>query len=141
METEILEARPQSACFACGPQNPHGLGLRFSALEDQSVTAEWKVAPGFEGFEGILHGGIVATVLDEAMAKAVVRRGWHALTAELRLRFRKHIDTGETVQIRGWVVERRKRLIVTQASITGPEGDERAHAWGSFLVLEGSDNR
>jgi acyl-coenzyme A thioesterase PaaI-like protein len=141
METETLEARPQSACFACGPRNPHGLGLRFSALEDQSVTADWTVAPGFEGFEGILHGGIVATVLDEAMAKAVVRRGWHALSVELRLRLRKHTGTGETVRIRGWVVERRKRLISAEASIAGPDGEERAHAWGSFLVLDGSENR
>lgn len=136
MATEILEARPQSACFACGPQNPHGLGLRFSALEDQSVAAEWRVAPGFEGFEGILHGGIIATMLDEAMAKAVVRRGWHALTAELRLRLRKHVATGDTIRIRGWVVERRKRLILTEASIAGLDGAERAHAWGNFIVLD-----
>ncbi len=130
------EARPQSACFACGPKNPHGLGLRFSALEDQSVGAEWRVAPGFEGFEGILHGGIVATMLDEAMAKAVAHRRWHAPTAELRVRLRKQVATGETVRIHGWVVERRKRLILTEASITGPDGEERAHAWGRFLVLD-----
>lgn len=140
MATEILEARPQSACFACGPKNPHGLGLRFSALDDQSVTAEWQVPPGFEGFEGILHGGIIATVMDEAMAKAVVRRGWHALTAELRLRLRKHIATGDTIRIRGWVVERRRRLIRTEASVSGPGGDERAHAWADFLVLERTEN-
>ncbi len=131
----MLEARPQTACFACGPENPNGLRLCFTVNEDESVSAAWRVPPGFEGFKGILHGGIVSTLLDEAMAKAVVRRGWQALTAEIRVRLRKHIATGETVQIRGWVVERQKRRILTEASVSGMDGCERAHAWAIFLIL------
>jgi acyl-coenzyme A thioesterase PaaI-like protein len=73
-ETRI-GARLQSSCFACGPDNSRGLRLQFEIDEDGEAIAEWIPDPDLEGFEGIVHGGIISTVLDEAMSKVVVATG------------------------------------------------------------------
>lgn len=99
------------------------------------MTATWTPKPEWEGFRGIVHGGIVSTVLDEAMSKAVAATGTEALTAQLRVRYRHHVTTGNVFQIRGWIVKRNRRLIETEATLTAPDGTEHAHAWASFLTL------
>lgn len=87
----------------------------------------------------IVHGGIISTVLDEAMSKAVAAIKCEALTGELRIRFRHHVSTGESLRIRGWVVGKVKRLVKAEAPLMASDGSERAHAWASFLALPGSD--
>ena len=131
-----IGARAQSSCFACGPDNPHGLRLRFEENQSGEMTAEWIPESSMEGFDGIVHGGIVSTVLDEAMAKVVVAAEVEALTAELRVRFRRHVASGSRVQIRGWIESRNRRVIKTEAALTGADGTELAHAWASFLALK-----
>ena len=84
-----------------------------------------------------MHGGIISTVLDEAMSKAVAGMNYEALTGELRVRFRRHVGAGEDLRIRGWVVKKIKRLVKTEATLTSADGSERAHAWASFLALPG----
>ena len=69
------------------------------------------------------------------MSKAIIASDWEALTAKLRVRFRGRVSPGERLQVRGWVVHRRKRLIRAEAALTGSQGGERAHAWATFLVL------
>jgi acyl-coenzyme A thioesterase PaaI-like protein len=100
------------------------------------MIAAWIPESCTEGFDGIVHGGIVSTVLDEAMAKAVVDTKVKALTAELRVRFRRHVGSGRRVRIRGWIVSRNKRVIKTEAALTSADGAELAHAWASFLALK-----
>jgi uncharacterized protein (TIGR00369 family) len=132
-----LHARSQSACFVCGQDNPQGLHIRFEREGSGELTANWTPRPECEGFHGIVHGGIVSTVLDEAMSKAAAATGTEALTAEIRVRFRRHVSTGRVFQIRGWIIKRSKRLIETEATLTAPDGTEHAHAWASFLTLPG----
>jgi uncharacterized protein (TIGR00369 family) len=129
-------ARPQSFCFACGPDNPHGLRLRFTRTEQGEMIADWTPDAYTEGFEGIVHGGIVSTVLDESMAKAVISTGEEALTVELRVRFRRHVVAGKAVRVRGWIAARKRRVIEAEATLCDDEGTEFAHAWASFLVLK-----
>src|SRR3990170_4274596 len=90
-----LQAVPQDTCVVCGRNSPHGLHLQFHRDPDGAVAAEWCPTPGWEGFEGIVHGGIVATVLDEAMSKAVASLHCAALTGELRVRFHHRVTPGE----------------------------------------------
>jgi acyl-coenzyme A thioesterase PaaI-like protein len=99
------------------------------------MVAGWTPGPAWEGFRGIVHGGVVSTVLDEAMSKAVAATGIEALTAELRVRYRLPVNSGATFQIRGWIVKRSKRLIQTEASLCSSDGKVHARAWGSFLCL------
>lgn len=129
------DARPQSRCIACGPDHPHGLRLKFHAGPDGVAEAEWTPTADWEGFEGIIHGGVVSTVLDEAMAKAVVARHSHALTGELRVRFHTHVEPGARYIIRGWVAEQKKRLLKTEAALLAAGGGECAHAWAMFVEL------
>lgn len=131
-----IGALAQSSCFACGPDNPRGLRLQFEKSEGGEMIAEWIPESSTEGFDGIVHGGIVSTVLDEAMAKAVVAAELEALTAELRVRFRRHVASGSVVKIRGWIDSRNKRIIKTEAELTSLDGTELAHAWAVFLALK-----
>ena len=130
-----LRAEPQSRCFACGQDNCHGLRIRYQREESGEITAAWTPTPACEGFRGIVHGGVVTTVLDEAMSKAVAATGCEALTAELRVRFRRHVASGGAFRIRGWIVKRSGRIVETEASLTALDGSEHAHARAKFLAL------
>ena len=130
-----LQARAQSACFVCGQDNPHGLRIRYQRQDSGEMTATWTPNPAWEGFRGIVHGGVVSTVLDEAMSKAVAATGSQALTAALRVRFRRHVTSGDPFLIRGWIVKQKKRLIKAEATLTAPDGTEHARAWAIFLAL------
>jgi acyl-coenzyme A thioesterase PaaI-like protein len=130
-----LMGRPNDRCLVCGDRNPQGLRLCFAPEGDHAVTAIWRTNDAWEGFRGMIHGGIVSTVLDEAMSKAVAAVGICALTCELRVRLRQRVKVAEELRVRGWVVERRKRRITAEATLKDLEGLERAHAWATFLEL------
>jgi len=132
--TDLTIARRPNRCFVCGEDNERGLRLRYEIGEDGASRATWRPEAAFEGYSGIVHGGLVSTVLDEAMSKAVAAAGGDALTAELRVRYRHHVPSDGTFEIRGWVVERNKRLWKTEASLSSADGTEHAHAWASFLT-------
>ncbi|MGB7984100.1 MAG: PaaI family thioesterase [Terracidiphilus sp.] len=131
-----IGVRSQSSCFACGPENSRGLHLNFQSNEAGEMAAEWIPESELEGFQGIVHGGIVSTVLDEAMSKAVAETGEKALTAELRVRFRQQVPSGCIAQVRGWIDSQNKRMTKTEAVLTSSDGSELAHAWATFLALK-----
>ena len=135
LQSDTLQAQPQATCFVCGSDNPRGLQLRYEFGVDGTVNATWTPTGMCEGFRGIVHGGIVSTVLDEAMSKAVFAMNCQALTCELRVRFRHHVTVGEPLRMRGWVVARQRRKITAEASLCTLDGKERAQAWATFLVL------
>ena len=124
-----------SDCFACSPDNARGLKLDFKLTADGAMVAEWVPESDLEGYHGIVHGGIVSTVLDEAMAKVVDGMEIDALTAELRVRFRKQVQSGSRVHVKGWIERREHRMLRTEASVAGQGGEELAHAWATFVVL------
>ena len=66
-----LQARTQNRCIVCGQENPYGLHIHFVRERDGAISAEWRPTEKWEGFKGIVHGGIISTVLDEAVSKAV----------------------------------------------------------------------
>ncbi len=135
MEAPCVEpvAQANDRCFVCGSRNPHGLGLHFSRNDAGESRALWRTGEEWEGFRGVIHGGIVSTVLDEAMSKAVALEDIHALTCELRVRLRRRVGPAELLEVRGWIVEKRRRKITTEAILVDREGRERAHAWATFL--------
>lgn len=121
------------ACFVCGEDNPKGMHLEFQA-EGRRAVATWTPGTGWESFQGVIHGGIVSTVMDEAMSKAILSGGDEAFTADLRIRFRGKVCVGDVVRVNAWVVSVAKRRILAEASLTSIDGQERTHAWGTFLV-------
>ena len=130
-----LLVQPQPACFACGPDNPRGLKLRFTTAADLRVSASWVPDQYCEGLSGVVHGGLVSTVLDEAMAKAVVAAGILAMTCQLEVRFRRATPSGQPLLVSGWIAARDRRKVSAEATLTDGEGRELAHAHATFLTL------
>jgi hypothetical protein len=126
-------ARLNPACIACGPRNPKGLRISFQR-HSEAICADWIPTSDWESFQGTIHGGIITTVLDEAMSKAIIARQWEALTVDLRVRFRGRVSPGEGLHVRGWIIKKQRRKILAEATLTGTAGEERAHAWATFLV-------
>lgn len=126
---------PNRGCFACGEENPIGLRLRFS-YGDGYAEARFTPEPVHQGYPGLLHGGLVATLLDEAMAHAVVASVGPAVTGELRVRLRgRGVTLGEPVVVRGRIVERRGRLVRAEAELVARDGAVLARAEGKFMQL------
>ncbi len=87
----------------CGQSNPFGLGLKFTCGKDGSVTATFLGHPALEGFQGLLHGGMVASLLDGAMTNCLFAHGRVAMTGELNVRYRKPVVIGEEMLIHAWI--------------------------------------
>ncbi len=120
-------------CFACGQENAIGLKLAFERQSHGEAVAIWSPAEAHEGWPGVVHGGLLSTALDEAMSHALIAAGLRAMTAELRVRFRSPAPSGRPLSLKGWIVQRAKRLVEAEASITNANGAEYAHGWGRFL--------
>lgn len=103
-------------CFACGVDNPIGLKLKFDYTEDEAVTY-FTVTNSFQGYPGIVHGGIIATLLDEAMAKIIIKKDLVAVTAELNVKYRKTIPLNEELKISGCIIKEKSRVVQTTGKI------------------------
>ncbi len=86
-------------CYACGPQNPVGLHLRFVSGPDGSVSAAFTPRMEHQGYRGIVHGGFLALVLDEAIVASVHCAGLHAVSSELTVRLLKPVSPGDTLDV------------------------------------------
>ncbi|MBK7927600.1 MAG: PaaI family thioesterase [Bryobacterales bacterium] len=98
------------------------------------MASEWRPSADWEGFQGIIHGGVVTTVLDEAMSKAVASTGMPGLTCHLEVRLRQSVTPGDHLTVRAWVVEKRKRRVRVEAEIRDGRDTEKAHGWATFLT-------
>ena len=107
-------------CFVCGEENPSGLHLKFS-LSNGRVLTEFVPQKIFQGYRDIVHGGIIAAVLDEAMVKAALMQGIPAVTAEITIRFKNPLMAGEKAIIEAEIVSSNKRVIETSAVIRKPD--------------------
>lgn len=104
-------------CFVCGKANPIGLKVDFCYDEDGFARAHLQLDKHFEGYPGLIHGGILSTLLDEVMAKAVIHSGKIAFTARLNVTFRKPLPPQGVIQLEGQIVSVRSRTINTKARI------------------------
>ena len=119
-------------CFACGGTNPIGMHLAIE-LGDGEATTTWLPGADFVGWEEKVHGGLLATLLDEVMAWAPSSFDSWAVTAEMAIRYRSPANPGEPLTARGWVTERRRRIYRVQGEVRGPDGRLIAEASGRFL--------
>jgi len=106
-------------CFACGTLNVHGLHLDLHAGGDRCWT-ELSLDRRFEGWEGIAHGGILCTILDEVMAWALVDHDVWGVTARMNVEFRRPVRVERPIRAEGRVVEVRRRLVKAQGLILDP---------------------
>ena len=119
-------------CFACGDSNPIGMRLEIE-LGEGTATTTWTPGPDFVGWEDKVHGGLLATLLDEVMAWAPSSFDSWAVTAEMRIRYRAPANPGEALTAKGWVTERRRRIYHVRGEVRGADGRLVASAEGRFL--------
>ena len=74
-------ATPHAACWVCGPDHPDGLGVAYRPDGDGGVTGEFACSPRFQGYPGLLHGGVTGALLDGAMTNGLLSQGCPAVTA------------------------------------------------------------
>ena len=125
-------------CFGCGPANPIGLHLDFYVAEDQSVVCMPVVAANFEGPPGLLHGGIIATLLDEAMSKAVRVRGLTAMTRQMDVEYLRPVPSATAIRIVGKRVRSEGRKHCTEAQLFDDKLKILATAKGLFIEVRAS---
>jgi acyl-coenzyme A thioesterase PaaI-like protein len=104
------------ACFACGELNMHGLQLVLH-VDGEMCWTELTLRPEFQGWEGIAHGGIVATILDEVMGWALAAADAWGYTAKLSIAYKRPVPVGARIRGEGRLVERRKRLLTMTARL------------------------
>ncbi len=103
-------------CFACGRENPIGLHLDIKENKD-GVYTKIRLSPEFQGYQRVIHGGIVSTILDEMAVWASYKKGYKAVTAELNMRIRKPMLTEVEYIATGRIITIKHKLVVAQAEI------------------------
>ena len=121
-------------CFACGPFSVDGLHLRFAPDGENAVRASITLGPRFQGWRGVAQGGIVMTLLDEAMAHACGAAGERGMTASMETRFRAPVPLGIPLVVRGALKWRRRNVLALESSVAREDdGSVLASAEGSFV--------
>ncbi|MEW5990040.1 MAG: PaaI family thioesterase [Chloroflexota bacterium] len=121
-------------CFACGELNEHGLRLELHTDRDGCRT-ELTLDPRFQGWEGVAHGGILCTVLDEVMAWAVIGQGTWGVTARMAVDFRRPVPVGRAIRAQAQVAQAGRRLFRTTATISDTgTGETLATAEGTYVA-------
>ncbi len=133
---ELNDTTDYQRCFVCGQRNPFGLHLVFR-LDNNTVVADFQPREEHQGFPGVIHGGIVAALLDEALGRTPVlgnNRAW-TMTGRLEVRYRRYVPYGPLLRVRASLDTERHRMQQASGVLTLAD-DERvvlAEATGIFL--------
>jgi uncharacterized protein (TIGR00369 family) len=136
-----MEPLPYSkSCFVCGAHNPHGLGLRFET-DGELVRARFRPREEHNGFKGVVHGGILATVLDEVMVwgcSVKARRFFYC--AEMTVRYLAPAKPGEELLALGRLAEnKRDKLFLADGEIRDPAGQVLVKSTGKYMPIQAAD--
>jgi acyl-coenzyme A thioesterase PaaI-like protein len=121
-------------CFGCGKENPIGLKLSF-IWENGTASAEFTPNGSHQGWSGIVHGGIIGSLLDEAMSNAPYFEGIPCLTAKMEIRIRCPAPIGEPLIITSSITRKTRRLVETRATITFKGGTVVAESTATMFVI------
>jgi uncharacterized protein (TIGR00369 family) len=128
-------------CFACGELNEVGLHLKLN-LEPGKCWTELELPRLFEGWEGLVHGGIICTILDEVMAWSLVSEDNWGVTVRMSVEFRKPVMVGQAIRAEGRMTESRRRIHGTAARIIDSQtGAELATATATYVAATDSRKR
>jgi uncharacterized protein (TIGR00369 family) len=126
-------------CFGCGPGNEAGLQLKFMLdKERQRFVCRFRLQRRFVGPPGHAHGGIIATILDEAMGKVNKLRNVIALTGQMEIKYLKPVPLSKPLIVEGWEVRVRGREHIHAAEIRNPDGEVLAISKGKFIEIDPS---
>jgi acyl-coenzyme A thioesterase PaaI-like protein len=136
-----MELNDDRSCFVCGHDN--GIGLKLKIESDKTLKKAWavtKIDKKFCGWEGIVHGGIISTVLDEIMAYAAFTVYESGVTGEITVRFRKPIPVESEIHIEGFVESVKGRVCYAKGKIT-MNGEVMAESTGKMVMVNRPSTR
>ena len=120
-------------CLFCGERNPWSLKLVFQADDDGVVKTNFHSNGGLQGYDGMLHGGVMAALLDAAMTHCLFHCGVQAVTGDLHVRFVKPVSCNASLKIRAWVLSSHPPLYRLKAEIVH---DKRVMAWAEAKFMQ-----
>jgi uncharacterized protein (TIGR00369 family) len=135
-DTITLAPNPTNKCFGCGGANDFGMKLTF--MQDnvnRRIVGRFILGQAYQGGGGMAHGGIIATLLDEAMGKVCRFREVRAVTAELTVQYLKPVKVDEEIVVEGYEAEVKGRNLFLVAEIRNSAGEVVAKGTGRFVVI------
>ncbi len=124
-------------CMACGEENPQGLHLKFR-FEGDDCVCDFLPKRVHQGWAGVVHGGILATLLDEVINQALCLTVGPVVTAQLNVRYRKPAPTGESLRVSARVTGGRGKLHEAEAEVTLADGTILASGTAKLMEVEGN---
>ncbi len=135
-ERMLNDRSDYQACFGCGARNTGGLQLLFHREGDE-IWAEHTPSERFQGFPGVLHGGVIATMLDETLSRAAVFAGKWMMTARLEIRYRRAVPVGRPLRVSARPTQVRARMVSARGEVRLADEPDivLAEAEGVFLPI------
>ena len=127
--------KARNTCFGCGPDNPTGLQLKFFVRADGSVVCPATIPERFEGLYNYLHGGIIATLLDEIMSKAVRARGLSGMTRHMEVEYLHPVPSKTPIRLEAHLSHSEGRKHWVHGSVLNERGTVLARGKGLFVEL------
>jgi uncharacterized protein (TIGR00369 family) len=132
----LLKPNPTNACFGCGGANERGKLLTFEQDDAaQRIRGNFQLGAEYQGGTGFVHGGIIATVLDEVMGKVCRFRGVHAVTAELTIEYLKPVPVDVDLVVEGYEVDMTGRNLFMVGEIRDVSDKVLARGKGRFVIV------
>lgn len=123
-----------SMCFVCGQNNPIGMKKRFIANGDK-LSMVFNLDENYQGWQNVIHGGIVSTILDEVQVQVAAFKGYKTATADINVRFKLPVNVGRNYTCNAWIVSQTSKVIYTEAHIVDEHGIVYATSNARLFVL------
>ena len=135
---ELNDTTDYQRCYACGQRNPYGLQMVFRQ-ENDTIVSDFQPREEHQGFPGVIHGGIIAALFDEALNRTSMLAAqpvW-SMTGRLEVRYRRYVPYGPHLRLRARLDRQRGRMIQASGTLTLADDEEAvlAEAQGSFMAL------
>lgn len=124
-----------SLCFGCGQNNPIGLKLNFK-WDGKTARTEFTPTKHYQGWPGIVHGGIITSMLDEAMSHAARFEGMNCITARMQVKFKRPALIDEPLVVTSSVTRNARKVIKTEAYVFSQDGTLVAEGTATYVVIE-----
>jgi acyl-coenzyme A thioesterase PaaI-like protein len=130
----ILKQPGSKMCFVCGRENPAGLHAEF-LIQGDKVVVEFTPEERHQGYPGVMHGGLVSTLLDETIGRSAFLLNKWVVTAKMELRYRQPVPIGQPIRVVGWTTRQRGRLLEAQGEVQLADGSVAVEAKGLFVEM------
>ena len=131
--TIVSSDNGHSQCLFCGDLNPRSMNLSFQAEGIGTVKTKFQAGAELQGYDGIIHGGVIAALLDAAMTHCLFHQGIQAITGDLHVRFVRPVAYTASLEIRAWLQLSHPPLHQLRAEITV---DNSVMAWAEAKFVQ-----